>query len=162
MMKLLLENWNNYLKENKSDISFKKLKDLNDYQLKELNSLTDEADAHEEFSGFNLVKGQEYDSRRIVFLLGDNVVGFMTPREETRFGKNRWRTGAIFVSKNFRGMGIAPKAIKEFFKDKKGYSWISNQNKASQNAFSSAGFIKGEERNVGDSPLDQGHNWYKD
>ena len=59
-------------------------------------------------------------------------------------------------------MGIAPKAIKEFFKDKKGYSWISNQNKASQNAFSSAGFIKGEERNVGDSPLDQGHNWYKD
>jgi len=107
-MKLLLENWNNYLKENKSDISFKKLKDLNDYQLKELNSLTDEADAHEEFSGFNLVKGQEYDSRRIVFLLGNNVVGFMTPREETRFGKNRWRTGAIFVSKNFRGMGIAP------------------------------------------------------
>lgn len=142
--------------------TFKEPKDLNAYQRKQLATLLDEADAHEEFSGYDLVKGKDYDARRIAFLWGDDVAGFMTPREEDRFGEKRWRTGAIFVDKNLRGMGIAPKAIAEFFKDKKGYAWISNKNTSSQKAFSDAGFRKGEERNVGDSELDQGHNWYKD
>jgi len=138
-------------------LHLKKPNELNTYQLNELNTLLDECDADIEFSGCNLVKGNEYDLRRIVFVLNNNVVGFMTPRQDSRFN-NRWRTGAIFVAPNLRGKGIARMAIKEFFKDKKGYSWISNQNTASQKAFSAAGFVKGEERS---SSADRGYNWYK-
>jgi predicted acetyltransferase len=143
-------------------LTFKEPKSLNKYQSKQLETLLQEADAHPEFSGHHLVLGDEYDARRIVFLLDDDVVGFMTPREEDRFGEGRWRTGAIFVDKKFRGKGIAQEAIKDFFSKKKGYAWISNKNTSSQKAFYNAGFYKGEERNVGDSDLDQGHNWYKD
>lgn len=144
------------------DLKFKKPEDLTEEQQEKLESLLDDADAHEEFSGYDLVKGSEYDERRIAFLLEDEVVGFMTPRKEDRFGGDRWRTGAIFVDPKFRGKRIAPAAMKQFFKDKKGYAWISKENTSSQNAFRLAGFTQGEERNVGDSPLDQGYNWYKD
>lgn len=84
----------------------------------------------------------------------------MTPRQDSRFD-NRWRPGAIFVAHNFRGMGISPMAIKEFFKDKKGYAWISNQNTASQKAFASAGLVKGEVRNSTSYIGDRGYSWYK-
>tara|TARA_R110000868_G_scaffold60676_4_gene184998 strand:+ start:461 stop:922 length:462 start_codon:yes stop_codon:yes gene_type:complete len=152
------------MKVNNSNLHLKKPNELNTYQLNQLNTLLDECDTHDEYSGSNLVKGNEYDLRRIVFVLDNSVVGFMTPRQDSRFD-NRWRTGAIFVTANFRGMGIAPMAIKKFFKNKKGYSWISNLNKASQNAFTSAGFVKGEERNSTNSssplPFEKGYNWYK-
>lgn len=148
--------------QERQELIFKKPEELDDDQKKKLEMLLNKADEHEEFSGSNLVIGPEYDSRRIVFLLGDQVVGFMTPREENRFNGNRWRTGAIFVDEEFRGKSIAPSAIKQFFKDKKGYAWISNNNISSQRAFQAAGFEKGNERNVGDSPFDQGYNWFKD
>lgn len=155
------------IKKATQELTFKKREELNGYQLEQLETLLNEAEAHPEFSGSHLVIGKDldaqkiYNSRRIVFLLGDDVVGFMTPREENRFGEGRWRTGAIFVDQKFRGRGIAQQAIEDFFKDRKGYAWISNKNISSQAAFSKAKFTKGEERNVGTSPLDQGHNWYK-
>jgi len=160
---LITESWRRFLNEEQEnqELILKKPEQLDDEQKKKLEVLLNKADAHEEFSGFNLVIGPEYDSRRIAFLLGDQVVGFMTPRKESRFD-DRWRTGAIFVDEEFRGRSIAPSAIKQFFKDKKGYAWISNNNVSSQKAFRAAGFKKGDERSMGDSPSDQGYDWFKD
>jgi hypothetical protein len=39
--------------------------------------------------------------------------------------------------------------------------WIADNNAASQHAFGSAGFVKGKQRNLSDSPDDQGHDWVK-
>lgn len=70
------------------------------------------------------------------------VVGFFTPREDPG---GYWRTGAIYVQPEHRGKGLASKAIREFFKGKKGKAFIEHENAASRRAFTAGGFTQGDE-----------------
>ena len=133
---------------------------LDDENLKALQKYVDAADNHPEFAGYNLVKGADKDSARFAIL--DNtgrVVGFMTPR----FDRGYWRTGAIYTDPRVRGQGHARKAIIEFFSDpahRPARVWIASMNKESQKAFTGAGFVKGERKDLSSDPHDIGHNYY--
>jgi hypothetical protein len=142
-----------------NDIEFKSHHQLNDEQKNQLNKLLDGADAHPEFAGYNLVKGEDKDEARLVIINNDNVVGFLTPR----FDRGFWRAGAIFIGDDFRGKGFARKAISHYFSDsskRPARVWIADDNKDSQNAFISAGFEKGERRDIGPLDSDRGCNYY--
>jgi hypothetical protein len=121
-----------------------------------LASLLDSADSHPEFSGYNLVKGSERDSARLIIADERGVpVGFMTPRFEDGF----WRTGAIYTEPRSRGKGYAKKAIIEFFSDpshRPARVWISDNNQESIMAFTRAGFVQGDRKDWSDSPADKG------
>lgn len=134
---------------------------LDDQGLDRLNQLLDDADRHPEFAGWDLVKGPERDSARLVILDDSgNPVGFMTPR----FDKGYWRTGAIYVDPSARGKGYARKAIIEFFGDpshQPARVWIADVNRESQRAFLAAGFELGERRDLSELPQDRGSHYYK-
>jgi GNAT superfamily N-acetyltransferase len=125
-----------------------------------LDGYLDDADKHPEFSGFDLVKGEDRDALRLAILDEEGtVVGFMTPRHERGF----WRTGAIYVDPLVQGRGYARRAIDEFFRDashRPARVWISDRNQSSQRAFTRAGFVQGERHDVGDGPDDRGSNYY--
>ena len=153
-------------KENRSNLSFLvkemiiKQSDLDAENLKILQGYINAADEHPEFAGYNLVKGAEKDAIRLA-ILDDfgKVVGFMTPR----FDRGYWRTGAIYTDPSVRGKGFAMKAIIEFFSNpfyRPARVWIADINTQSQRAFTGAGFIKGERRNLSDNPADMGHDYY--
>ena len=134
--------------------------DLNDDQLRKLSQLLDDADQHPEFSGYDLVKGQEKDARRRVVLDAEGeVVGFLTPR----FDRGFWRAGAIYADPSTRGKGHMRQAIIEFFSDaqhRPARVWIADDNVPSQRAFTGAGFEQGARRDVGESAADKGHDYY--
>lgn len=101
-----------------------------------------EADQNPEISGF-VHPGQ--DRQRAGIYLGDQLVGFMTPREERN--NKGWRVGAIFIKPESKGLGlnIGSKAIAQFFADRKAAPVpISTTNMASQKAFEAAGFKREE------------------
>jgi len=101
-----------------------------------------EADSNPEITGF---VHPNQDRQRAGIYLGDQLVGFMTPREE-RANKG-WRVGAIFIGPEFKGLGlnIGSKAIAQFFANRKAAPVpISTTNIASQKAFESAGFKREE------------------
>lgn len=101
-----------------------------------------EADQNQEISGF---VHPAQDRQRAGIYLGDQLVGFMTPREE-RDNKG-WRVGAIFIKPEFKGLGlnIGSKAIAQFFAGRKAAPVpISTTNIASQKAFEAAGFKREE------------------
>ena len=76
--------------------------------------------------------------KRAGIYIGDDLVGFMTPREEPDGG---WRVGAIYIRPENRGEGIAPSAIAKFFEDKDASPVpIGLTNSSSQSAFAKAGF----------------------
>jgi len=132
-------------------------------QLKVLNSLLDDANNHPEFAGGNYVKGTDKDKQRIVALVDDIVVGFMTPRYQPESGY--WRSGAIYVDPLHQGKGYASTMLQKFFSTPNHLParvLIASNNISSQRAFSSAGFVKGKQRNLSDSPNDQGHDWIKE
>ena len=142
-----------------NDIELKSHHQLNDEQKNKLNKLLDGADTHPEFAGYNLVRGEDKDEARLAILNNNNVVGFLTPR----FDRGFWRTGAIFIGDDFRGKGFARKAISLYFSDsskRPARVWIAESNIDSQNAFISAGFEKGERRDIGPLDSDRGHNYY--
>jgi GNAT superfamily N-acetyltransferase len=120
----------------------------------------DAADQHPEFSGYNLVKGVDRDKRRLAITDDDGrVVGFMTPHKDRGY----WRTGAIYTDPNARGKGYARKAIIEFFSNPKhrpARVWIADINRQSQRAFTGAGFVKGDRRDIGEHPDEKGHDYY--
>ena len=134
--------------------------DLNDEQRKKLSHLLDDADQHPEFSGYDLVKGQDRDANRLVVLDDAGVVvGFLTPR----FDKGFWRAGAIYADPSMRGKGHMRRAIIEFFSDtqhRPARVWIADGNRESQRAFIGAGFEKGARRDVGETATDKGHDYY--
>ena len=70
---------------------------------------------------------------------GEKIVGFFTPKKDGE----EWRVGAIFVSPEYRGKGLAPKSLEQFFVGDKlpAYARIGIDNVVSQNAFAKAGFI---------------------
>lgn len=50
--------------------------------------------------------------------------------------------GAIYVRPEFRGRGLATKAIKDFMLDRRGRAFIEHENIASQRAYEKAGFSR--------------------
>ena len=66
------------------------------------------------------------------------IVGFFTPRKDGE----EWRVGAIFVTPEHRGKGLAGKALRQFFTGDKlpSYANVGIDNYSSQKAFESAGF----------------------
>lgn len=156
------DNLVNYILEGVSGLKLKGIQELTPEQKQKLNSLLDQADSHPEFSGGGYVKGEEKDKQRLVAIIGDEVVGFMTPRFQQESGY--WRAGAIFIDPEHQGRGYAAQMLGSFFEDSKHLParvWISNTNKSSQGAFSKAGFIKDKEKNLSDDPNDRGFNWIK-
>ena len=143
-------------------LHFVGLKDLNVDQRQVLRDLLNNADIHDEFAGGNYVKGEDKDQQRVVALLDDEVVGFMTPRFQPESGF--WRSGAIYVSPQHQGKGIASTMLQKFFNDREHLParvWIANKNTSSQKAFTKAGFERHKERNLSDSSNDQGFDWVK-
>lgn len=146
------------LMENQS-LSLKKSNDLNVSQMNDLLDILDEAEAHPEFHGYGLIHGDVFNRRRLVIVIDQQAVGFMTPRFEDGY----WRTGAIFVSKKYAGKGYGRDAIKTFFSDvlkRPARVWIADENIQSQKAFKSAGFVLGQKKDLSDLPQDFGHMWH--
>jgi len=132
--------------------------DLSEYE--RLLKYIDAADLHPEFAGYNLVKGLERDNRRLAITDNEGVVvGFMTPHKDRGF----WRTGAIYIDPSARGEGFARSAIIEFFSDpnhRPARVWIADINRQSQRAFTSAGFVRGDRRDIGEYEDEKGHDYY--
>ncbi len=140
-------------------IELKRYDELDEGQKDQLRDLVDDADVHPEFSGYGLVKGEEKDRARLAIISEEGVVGFLTPR----FDRGFWRTGAIFVGDQFRGKSFAKKAIATYFSDpskRPARVWIADYNKSSQGAFISAGFERGERRDIGQAEDEKGSNYY--
>ena len=146
-----------------NNLSLVSTKDLNVNQKRTLENLLDDADKHSEFTGGNYVKGEDKDRQRVVALLGDEVVGFMTPRFQPESGF--WRSGAIYIKPTHQNKGYASIMLQRFFNDSTHLParvWIANYNISSQKAFSKAGFKKDKERNLSNQPNEQGHDWIKE
>ena len=146
-----------------STLHFASTNELSPEQLEDLNSLLDDANNHSEFAGGDYVKGSEKDKQRVVALVDDLVVGFMTPRYQPESGY--WRSGAIYVDPTHQGKGYASTMLRKFFSTSNHLParvWIASDNTSSQRAFGSAGFVKSKERNLSDSPNDQGYDWVKE
>jgi len=159
---LLEDAYLKVLNENR-ELHFVNTKHLNVDQQQALRNLLDDADTHQEFAGGNYVKGSDKDQQRVIALLDNNVVGFMTPRFQPESGF--WRSGAIYVSPQYQGKGIASTMLQKFFNDVSHLParvWIANNNTSSQKAFMKAGFRKHKERNLSDSPNDEGYDWIKE
>jgi len=70
---------------------------------------------------------------------GDKTVGFHLPAKNLKTGK--LITGTIYVSKEYRGKGLASAALKDFLdKNPESISFINKDNIASQKAHSKAGW----------------------
>ena len=127
-MKLLLENWREFLAEQSQPVELR----FPDVIPQDLLAL---ADNDPEIGGF--VYPQE-DRQRAGIYLDNELVGFMTPREED----GGWRAGAIYIRPDSRGKGIGSLAIDKFFEDKSASPVpIGLNNLASQKAFAKAGFV---------------------
>lgn len=108
-------------------------------------------DQDEEISGF--VRPEDRSIERAGIYFRDDLVGFMTPRQEA----GGWRVGAIYVDsevrKNFKGIGSI--AIAKFFKGREAADLpIGVDNIPSQNAFEKAGFV-----NTGEEYIDKSDGW---
>ena len=130
-MKLLFENWRRYLEDNneKNDVEVR-------FPDKIPIELLKKGEADQELTGFVHPDNPEKDRGGIY--LNDELVGFMTPREE----KTGWRVGAIYIQPEKRKLGIASAAIKDFLADKDASQLpIGINNTYSQKAFANAGFV---------------------
>ena len=129
-MKLLFENWREYLEDDSENIDVE-VKFPDDIPIEFL----EKADADPEIAGF--VRPEEGRQRAGIYF-NDELVGFMTPREEPNKG---WRIGAIYINPDDRNKGIGSKAINKFFEKRDASSVpIGTDNVASQKAFANAGF----------------------
>lgn len=68
---------------------------------------------------------------------GKVLIGFAIPRKES---DGRWRSGPIFITAKERGKGFGGKWLVEFFKHRRGRSYINPTNQPSIQAFTKAGF----------------------
>lgn len=73
----------------------------------------------------------------LVFYFDNIAVGFAIPRRDS---DGYYRTGPIFVIEKFRRKGIAKEFITDYFKDRRGRSWIEEDNKPSIQLYKSVGF----------------------
>ena len=128
-MKLLLENWRKFLAEQSQPVELR----FPDVIPQDLLAL---GNKDPEIEGF--VDPEDVSKKRAGIYIGDDLVGFMTPRKEPDGG---WRVGAIYIRPENRGKGIAPSAIAKFFEDKDASPVpIGLTNSSSQSAFAKAGF----------------------
>lgn len=75
--------------------------------------------------------------QQVSISVGESVVGFLTPRKEH---DSSWRTGAIYIDKEYRSHGYGSKAIAMFFSDKEnGFALVESYNYSAQKAFQKAG-----------------------
>jgi len=94
-----------------------------------------EADADPMIAGY--VKPEVADVERRWIYTGDGqLAGFFTPRKSN----GALRTGAIYVKPEFRGQGLASKAIADYVGDSPARAFIETGNAASRKAFARAGF----------------------
>ena len=99
------------------------------------------------------IEGYVYPNKKVnrVAIHKDNeVVGFFTPREENGYH----RVGALYVRPEYRGQGLASKAIGDYMADKKSKVLIEDTNIASIKAHLKAGYVKGNKSMV------EGMHWY--
>jgi RimJ/RimL family protein N-acetyltransferase len=128
-MKLLLENWREYLTEQSPSVKVK----FPDIIPPELLAMAEE---DPELTGY--VYPEEPEKDRAGIYHDDELVGFMTPRQNRH---SLWRVGAIYIQPEHRRLGIAPEAIKNFLSDRPAAQTpIAINNTASQKAFIKAGF----------------------
>jgi len=128
-VKLLFENWRQYL-----------IEQTNTVQIKFPDVISPEmlAGANEDPKLTGFVYPEE-DRQRAGIYFNDELVGFMTPRKEPDGG---WRVGAIYIDPNNRNKGIGAKAIANFFEERRASPVpIGVDNINSQKAFANAGFI---------------------
>jgi len=143
-MKLLLENWRQYLVERSKPVQVK----FPDVIPTELLAI---ADKDPEISGF-VYPGEKRQRAGIYF--DDELVGFMTPRKIPDEG---WRVGAIYISPEHRGQGIGSLAIDNFFIDKHASAVpIGIDNKRAQRTFANAGFVL---LHPDETSIDKNDNW---
>lgn len=103
-----------------------------------LESLLKEAEKDPELKGITF----DRTGKKYVGLWYDGLlVGFATPRRE---GSSYWRTGAIYVTPNYRRKGVATTFVKQFFSTRKGVSYIRDGNIASEKTYLASGFQKTE------------------
>lgn len=118
----------------------------------------------EEAGANAFLSGQQFDTTEAsliqVVMDSNQPIGFFTPRKQDWKGKPHWRAGALFLMKEQRGQGHMKEALAGFYGTKKrGLAWISDENVASQNLFSSLGFTVDKQRLDADGT--PGHWWVK-
>ncbi len=97
------------------------------------------------------------NAKRLIILVQENVIGFMTPEKTSMKGVQYWRAGALYVSKENRKKGNATSALRIFFQSHRpGIAWIEDTNVHSIRAFEKIGFYKWKPKQMNDLV---GH-WY--
>lgn len=116
------------------------------YDIEQMKILLLETDKSEELAGF--VYPNDDSRLRLPIFKNEKLVGFATPREDK---DGVWRMGAIYITPDFRGQGLAAATIRSFMQSRKGRAFIENENIASQRAYKAAGFVlkKIDEKNEG-------------
>lgn len=81
-----------------------------------------------------------YGLKRVGIYHEGKLVGFYGPRKDRGY----WRTGSIYILPNYRGLGLASKAVNDFFSkvEGKGLAYIEPHNISSMKAYEKAGFKK--------------------
>ncbi len=79
-------------------------------------------------------------AERVAFTHKGKAVGFMTPRLDP---DGYHRVGAVYVSPEHRGKGIASRNIARYMQGKKSKVWIDDDNVATARAHAKAGYKKG-------------------
>jgi len=143
-MKFLFGNWREFL-----------IEQINTVQVKFPDAIPPDiltlADEDPEIAGF--VYPEEGRQRAGIYF-DDELVGFMTPREEPNGG---WRVGAIYIDPDHRRKGIGSMAIAKFFEHKTASPVpIGINNTSSQKTFAKAGFTL---LNPDEILTDEDDNW---
>jgi len=111
-----------------------RVKDLCPYY-KKLKELLVQADQEATLSGY--VYPSDDTRKRIPIWFQNQIVGFATPRQDP---DKVWRMGAIYVTPEYRGKGLAREAIRGFMNGLSGRAFTEDGNLPTRRAFFSAGF----------------------
>jgi RimJ/RimL family protein N-acetyltransferase len=131
-------------------VTVKKSTGLTSDQLKDLIAMADRANKDPTLAGY-------VDNPSMAVFIGQELVGFFSPRKTSYQGKPHWRAGALWTEPKHRHKGVMKKALEEFFATHHPcLSWIEDTNGASIKLFLRLGFKKGPKRDLEDTP---GH-WY--
>lgn len=123
----------------------------------ELSKVVNESIDYEKKNGYNPERGDL--SLRTAVIYEGKVVGYFQPRK----GDYYWRSGYVYLGKDYRGKGIMFEALRDFFKDHNpAKAWIANNNLPSQHLFERLGFKKAQAFNLSKKEEDQGWWWVLD
>lgn len=143
--------------QNKPLVITKHVDQLSLKEASELSKIVNKSIDDEKKNGYNPDRGDL--SLRTAVLYEDKVVGYFQPRKDDYY----WRSGYVYLSKEYRGKGIMFEALKDFFKDHRpAKAWIANNNLASQHLFERLRFKKVKKFNITKKEEDQGWWWILD